>query len=470
MRTTLLLFIMISSFLVFGCSSGSSNGAGSDVNQDSSGDVGLDSGGEDGSVSCDTVCEGKECGEFEGCDCGVCRGEEVCSVDGICGVCEPDCDGLWCGADGCGGSCGTCDPGTLCEMGICVQDCSEVCDGLECGDGGEPECDCGECSETEVCDAGVCVACEPDCEGKECGDDGCGGTCGDCGDTGGVCVLGQCVLDCLGAIAGNGFSDTVQKVNVLEFGYGGLPGYALDVDDNPDSCAPPGNCQDGLDNSLGGALDEIAAFVDVNKELDAGLDSGAVILLAEFVSPALDGTAFTLNMYAGEEVEPDPLVCNWQADLCDYLVEPDSFDLDLCRPVVSFDNITVVEGLLTGGGPDAVFEISMPLVEGAMLTLKARRAKLQATVVIEEGTIIAIEDGVIGGAVNKVEVQEACQALPDDLFDALGFGKDTVCPLLDIIVVADIDTDEDPSLDSASVGVKFAAIPGNITGLNLPEE
>ena len=104
-----------------------------------------------------------------------------------------------------------------------------------------------------------------------------------------------------------------------------------------------------------------------------------------------------------------------------------------------------------------------------MLTLKARRAKLQATAVIEEGTIVALEDGVIGGAVNKVEIQEACAALPDDLFDELGFGKDMVCPLLDGLVVADIDTDEDPSLDSASVGMKFAAIPGNITGLNLEE-
>ena len=466
MRTTIIISTMLFGLLVIGCDGGSS-GSGGDVNEDSSGDIVEDSGGEDErSVSCDAVCEGRECGEFEGCDCGVCEGEEICSVDGVCGVCEPDCDGLWCGDDGCGGACGTCDPGTVCEMGLCVHDCTEVCDGIECGDGGEPECDCGECSGTEVCEDGVCVDCEPSCEGKECGDDGCGGTCGDCGDL--PCVEGQCV-DCFGEGVVYEFSDTVQKINVLEFGDGGLPGYALDVDDNINSCAPEGNCQDGLDNNLGGMIGELAAFVDVNKEMSTGLDTGVMILLVEFVSPALDGTAFTLNMYAGEEVEPDPLVCNWQTDLCDYLAEPESFDPDTCQPVVAFDNVTVVEGLLTGGGPDSVFEISMPLIEGAMLTLKARRAKLQATAVIEEGTIVALEDGVIGGAVNKVEIQEACAALPDDLFDELGFGKDMVCPLLDGLVVADIDTDEDPSLDSASVGMKFAAIPGTITGLNLEE-
>ena len=36
-----------------------------------------------------------------------------------------------------------------------------------------------------------------------------------------------------------------------------------------------------------------------------------MILLFELVSPQLDGTEFTMNLYAGEEVEPDPQVCNW---------------------------------------------------------------------------------------------------------------------------------------------------------------
>jgi len=87
--------------------------------------------------------------------------------------------------------------------------------------------------------------------------------------------------------------------------------------------------------------------------------------------------------------------------------------------------------------------------------------------VIEEGVITALEDGVIGGAVNKEEIQQACQALPDDLFDDLSFDKDMICPLLDLLLTPDIDTDEDPSLDSISVGIKFAAIPGNVTGMNL---
>lgn len=52
-----------------------------------------------------------------------------------------------------------------------------------CGSGCIPESHCcsnSDCSGTnQVCDDGSCV-CVPDCAGAECGDDGCGGSCGSC--------------------------------------------------------------------------------------------------------------------------------------------------------------------------------------------------------------------------------------------------------------------------------------------------
>ncbi len=57
-------------------------------------------------------------------------------------ICEPSCDGLECGDDGCGGSCGECsadDPcSSLCDLGICVPDnpTEEVC-----GNGVDDDCD-----------------------------------------------------------------------------------------------------------------------------------------------------------------------------------------------------------------------------------------------------------------------------------------------------------------------------------------
>jgi len=310
-------------------------------------------------VDCDALCAGLECGEPEGCDCGACAGDLVCK-EGVCSPCEPDCSDLWCGDDGCGGSCGTCDPGTFCNGGVCETDCDAVCEGKECGSGGDSECDCGACEIGFECEAGACIPCQPDCGTAACGPDGCGGTCGECGEDTwcheGVCVEGEC-WDWLDYGTG-----VVHKVNVIEIGDGGLPGYALDVDENPDTCAPEGNCQDGLDNSMGGILGDLAAFIDVNLQMQEGLDSGAIILLAESVAPALDGTLFTVNMYAGEEVEADPEVCDWQTALCDYLIEPESIAQESCDPLIMFDNAAIVEGHLTAGGLDSVFMLTLPLL------------------------------------------------------------------------------------------------------------
>jgi len=67
--------------------------------------------------------------------------------------------------------------------------CSSNCAGRECGDDG---CggSCGTCPGGS-CINGICnYACMPNCRDKNCGDDGCGGSCGDC--SGGECVHGVC--------------------------------------------------------------------------------------------------------------------------------------------------------------------------------------------------------------------------------------------------------------------------------------
>jgi hypothetical protein len=54
--------------------------------------------------------------------------------------CLPQCDGLECGPDGCGGSCGSCDWDEECESGECVPDeppCNTYC---ACS------CPCGTCT------------------------------------------------------------------------------------------------------------------------------------------------------------------------------------------------------------------------------------------------------------------------------------------------------------------------------------
>ncbi len=64
------------------------------------------------------------------------------------------------------------------------QDCEPLnpavpsCDGKVCGDDGCGD-SCGSCQGNYTCQGGACV-CQPNCSGKQCGPDGCGGSCGGC--------------------------------------------------------------------------------------------------------------------------------------------------------------------------------------------------------------------------------------------------------------------------------------------------
>ena len=132
------------------------------------------------------------------------------------GVCTADCAGRECGDDGCGGSCGTCSAALSCDNGNCICPtceatdtcatadpcpCEPSCTDKQCGDDG---CggSCGQCAAGLQCSAaGQCTcepncsgrACQPDCLGRQCGDDGCGGSCGTCQN--GTCTLNQCVCE-----------------------------------------------------------------------------------------------------------------------------------------------------------------------------------------------------------------------------------------------------------------------------------
>ena len=129
-----------------------------------------------------------------------------------CGGCVPDCAGKNCGSNGCGGSCGTCPAGSGCAGGQCVAT-SDDCDGVSfegccdsetlhwCEGGALKSSDCAgkpHCGWDEAQGYYNCAtegqadpsgdnplscgggSCEPDCVGRDCGNDGCEGSCGTC--------------------------------------------------------------------------------------------------------------------------------------------------------------------------------------------------------------------------------------------------------------------------------------------------
>jgi len=489
------LAVALAGFLSMSCDSGSSDG-------------------EDEEKDCATVCGEAQCGEIDGCTCGTSCGDNEECVDNMCKAvvteeCQATCGEAVCGeVEGC--VCGECLETEKCEAGVCVDataepDCETVCTD-KCGT--IETCECGECGEGQECNAttnvcedvgpepkcvgddevpyecgddgagGTCGACkygdcidhfcvcEPDCADKACGPDGCGEVCGECGADQ-ACVAGECADTCdpYEVYAEYAWSDTVQKVNYMAIGKGGHPGEAIDVDDDPDTCAPEADCEDGLNNQLSGLMEQISALVDPDAEIAKALDEGQIILAAELVDMATDGTEFVMNMYISDPVA-DKETCDFQADKCEYVVKTDSFDQVSCEPIIAFDNVVINDGKLVAGGPDSLFSVAIP-IEEIVFMVTANMAQITGDVT-GEGDAMKIENGLIGGAVRKDKLMEAVDLIPEDA--GLPVSKDMIKNLLDMFVEPDIDTDDDGDPDAASIGVKFGTIVGTIVGLETVEE
>ena len=159
--------------------------------------------------------------------------------------CAGFCEQLDCGAEPvC--ECDECPADVGCNQGTC---CVPECEGKDCGDdgcGGE----CGVCA--GECQDGIC--CVPDCFLKECGDDGCGGVCGLCIGLEDICFAGQCICvpDCQNKECGSdgcggncGTCDDGLACSQEACGQNGMC-----VIDTSDCCAGDDECEDGEDCTL----------------------------------------------------------------------------------------------------------------------------------------------------------------------------------------------------------------------------
>lgn len=166
-------------------------------------------------ASCETFVDVDTNQPFSWCGCGsLPEGGGQCFDSDSLAVCDNgvalpgSCpEGTECVADGSTLGCG-CDDAAdgICPDDTCTSDpdcslCVPSCGSAECGDNG---CggSCGECSLGDSCNAGFCESsCTPSCAGRECGSDGCGGTCGSCAapetcnSASGLCE-GECVPSC----------------------------------------------------------------------------------------------------------------------------------------------------------------------------------------------------------------------------------------------------------------------------------
>ena len=151
-----------------GCQYIPTNAPCDDSNPCTTGDTcanGICLGGGDPDCDDDNPCTDDTCNGQQGCqhsfNAAACSDNNSCTTGDICsqGICQPT---------------GTlnCDDANPCTDDACLPQsgCSQVPNQGDCPNG---HCDNGECI----------IDCQPNCAGKECGNDGCGGSCGGCEDT-----------------------------------------------------------------------------------------------------------------------------------------------------------------------------------------------------------------------------------------------------------------------------------------------
>ncbi|GEM_PF-4108328 len=403
---------------------------------------------------CFSICLGKACGMEGGCDCGTCKEAEMC-VEGQCveDPCAAVCEGVACGdSEGC--DCGVCDGGFTCQENKCVPvtgPCVGFCAGKECGE--VSGCSCGECGEGDYCTDDYKCECKPLCDGKMCGDDGCGGACGNC-EGGTVCTAAGLCFDPDCNIYQWEFTERLGRVGVLQFGDDGFPGHGLDVDENPATCAPKGKCSQGIDNEMGGSLAGVPGIGNPSDWLQDAITEGKVHLLLE-ISGSPSGT--WLNFLAGVGMDQG---CPELGGSCTFKVAANSFDGYSCKPAMRLSGTSTESSFLVGSLDQSV-TLPLPVAGGITVPLTLYRAHAKGTYTLSGGTF-AITNGVLAGAILKSEFLVLLNAIPDGV---LPVSIETIIGALDLFIKPDQDLDGDGTFDAYSVGFTMSAAGVPVLGV-----
>ena len=196
----------------------------------------------------------------------------------------------------------------------------------------------------------------------------------------------------------------------MAVGNGGYPGEGVDVDGNPNTCAPQNDCEDGVNNQLSGLFGLMEQFVSANGELITAVAAGDLNLVLEWGSFKGGDVAFDLAVHPAI---PDlPMEdCNWQLEKCNFTIQAGSLDPETCEPLVVFRNAVLSNGMITAGGQDSIFIFGVPLSDSADLKLVMRAARLSGNVINgADGPFIV--GGLIGGAVRHDDIIATIEQIP----------------------------------------------------------
>ncbi|MFT7624442.1 MAG: hypothetical protein ACI9WU_003630 [Myxococcota bacterium] len=417
-----------------------------------------------------------------------CQDGDACTLDDLCddsGVCT-------------GGAFIACDDGDLCTLDVCepTVGCAFVPDLTPCCvvDGGtvalcddddpcttdscdpatyactnmpfDGACDDGDlCTDAGTCTDGLCVALALSCDdGQPCTEDFCSPTEGcahlplsgsACDDglvcsTDDLCIDGVCTADtsqCACTPTLDADADGA-RVSALQIGTDGQVGSGLDVDGDPATCAPAGDCAAGVDN----AFAPLAGLA--NEALASAVAEGTINLLLEL--PGDKSADMELRVHQGEESGDG---CEPGVIPCDYIIAAAGFDPLTCAPLFALP-ATLDGTTLTAGGPGSQLPISVP-VQGVLLEVILFDVRVQAEVELVEGQVVSAT-GNLAGALRQDALLAALDAVDPA---ALPLPVETIKSLLQNLLTLDIDTDGDGVDDAVSMGMSMDAVDINLIGI-----
>lgn len=343
------------------------------------------------------------------------------------------------------------------ETGV---DCGGHCAPCPVGKGcsGPSDCQTGHCAWGVCCTPNECGSCYepccvPKCSGRECGDDGCGGSCGtcdavdDCDTQSGECLLAWgCEDGSPACTLGPPDFGPAFRVTRLRIAATGKPGHGFDLDPwkGPADCSPKGMCAAGVDNILAplGAM--------VNKAMVQEMKSGATLWLGELDSGP--GRPLGVRFHLGE----GPSSC--QDGVCTYASAPTSWQCD-CSPWSRLTEARVEGVTLQAGGPGDVLIVPLTLAPGVSILVPLYSPRMTATVTFKGG--VKVVHGLLGGAIHKVDLNTALKGMGDPALASQVFS--VINPIF-----ADVDTDGDLFSDGVSIGLHIEGEPARLDSVAAP--
>ena len=136
---------------------------------------------------------------------------------------------------------------------------------------------------------------------------------------------------------------------------------------------------------------------------------------------------------------------------------------DECEAKLVIDGAKIVGNKLTAGGPGTNFTLFVPLFGDTLLPVNLYSGGIEADIVLQNGKIVSMKNGVLGGAFEKSLFAEILDQVPPEDLPA---SKEAIVDLLNVVILDDIDTTGDGKPNTVSVGFTFEAFGGNIVGID----